>query len=300
MRTRPGSSGCSALRPPRRRSRNGTTVGLKRSSIKCRNSTDRLLDGNRISRLLRDRSLAFLGRAFPRADSLIELGCGTGAETLPLLRAGHEILALDLSTRMLEVVRAKARAEGLSERLRTIHGRAGDLQALVGATSQVALSGGFSTFGAMNCEPDLARIARALDALLPPGGRFVAGFYNRWCVFELAAYAVTLRPRRALARHHRPVAVGSSRYGVDFFAYSVGDFRRSFGRAFTIESVVGVPVVLPPPDLVAYADRFSRHFDSLGRLDAGLGARFPLSHLGDHTLLLLERSKRQNGGGPAG
>src|ERR1700686_4538085 len=82
---------------------------------------DHHITGNRMNRLLRDRSLARLRPMFRGAPSLLEVGCGSGMETLPLLREGHEILAVDISDRMLEVVRKKARAEGLSERLRTRH-----------------------------------------------------------------------------------------------------------------------------------------------------------------------------------
>jgi hypothetical protein len=129
---------------------------------------------------------------------------------------------------MLETVRAKARAEGFSERLRTRQLRASELGALLGDVGEAEFDGGYSTYGALNCEEELASIPPALHALLRPGGRFVAGVYNRWCLFELVGYALSGQPGRAFGRTHRPVPVGSSRFCVDIFAHSTSDFRRLF------------------------------------------------------------------------
>ena len=251
---------------------------------------DHHITGNRINRLLRDRSLARLQRMFPRHESLIEIGCGSGMETLSMLRAGHEILAVDISERMLEVVRAKAAKEGLSERLRTLRCRAAEVGVRLADLQGGALEGGYSTYGALNCEPDLAPVVRGLCAAIPPGGEFLAGVYNRWCLFELAGYTVTLQPRRAFGRRERPVPVGASRFCIDTYAYSVSDVRAAFAPGFVPVGVEAVPALLPPSDLTRYAEMFARHFDTLARWDATLGRAFPWSNLGDHFLLRLRRT----------
>lgn len=43
---------------------------------------------------------------------VLELGCGTGRVTMPIARAGVEILGLDDSARMLSIARRKARSQG--------------------------------------------------------------------------------------------------------------------------------------------------------------------------------------------
>ena len=66
----------------------------------------------------------FLAVSAPPGRHLLEIGAGAGRYTLPLLRAGYRIDALDLSPRALARLAERARAEGLSERLRTIAGDA--------------------------------------------------------------------------------------------------------------------------------------------------------------------------------
>jgi len=257
---------------------------------------DRHILGNRINRLLRERSLSILRPTFPGGSPLLEIGCGSGMETIPMLREGHELVVVDLSERMLDVVREKARREGLSERLTTFQLRAAEIDRLVGQLGDQSLSGGYSTYGALNCEPNLRPIPGALHRLLRPKSSFVVGVYNRWCLFELVAYGMTGRPSRALGRIKNPIPVGSSRFCVDVYAHDVRDFDRLFAGKFHRESLHGVPVLLPPSDLTNYSEKFSSHFDRLARWDATFGDRWPWSWVGDHFLAVYQR----DGAAPAG
>jgi SAM-dependent methyltransferase len=250
---------------------------------------DEHVTGNRVNRLLRDRSLAELRRAFRSAHYLLEIGCGSGMETLPLLADGHELLCVDISERMLGVVREKARAAGLSESLRTIRLPAGQLARLSDGLDGRVFDGAFSTYGAMNCEEEIATVPAALYRLLTPGAPFVAGVYNRWCLFELLGYGLSGRWSRALARTRSPIRAGNSRFGVDIFAYSAREFQTIFDAWFLRERLEAVPAILPPYDLDRYVERFSRRWDLLSRLDRSLSPRWPLRSLGDHFLLTFSR-----------
>ena len=53
-------------------------------------------------------------------ESVLDVGCGSGALALPLARAGHDVVALDFSAGMLEVLRRRASEDGLRN-VRTIH-----------------------------------------------------------------------------------------------------------------------------------------------------------------------------------
>jgi len=251
---------------------------------------DRHILGNRINRLLRDRSLAELRRTFAGRRSLVEIGCGSGMETLPLLGEGHEILCVDISQRMLDGVREKARRAGISERLRTERLSAASLSRLLAELGSAAFDGGYSTYGALNCEADLKPLPATLHELIRPDGRFVAGVYNRWCAFELMGYSLTGQFSRAFGRSGRPVRVGASRFCVDVYSHSVAEFERTFAPWFVRERLAAVPVLLPPSDLVGYAEKFDREFDRLDRWDRALGSRWPFDRLGDHFLMTLRRA----------
>ncbi len=58
-------------------------------------------------------------RARP-GESVLDVGCGSGALALPLARAGHDVVGLDFSQGMLDVLRRGASAAGLRN-VKTIH-----------------------------------------------------------------------------------------------------------------------------------------------------------------------------------
>jgi SAM-dependent methyltransferase len=53
-------------------------------------------------------------------ESVLDVGCGSGALALPLARAGHDVVALDFSAGMLDVLRRQVSADGLRN-VKTIH-----------------------------------------------------------------------------------------------------------------------------------------------------------------------------------
>jgi SAM-dependent methyltransferase len=53
-------------------------------------------------------------------ESVLDVGCGSGALALPLAKDGHEVVALDFSAGMLDLLRRRASADGLRD-VRTIH-----------------------------------------------------------------------------------------------------------------------------------------------------------------------------------
>jgi len=111
---------------------------------------DRHILGNRMNVLLRDRSLALMRPLFRSNHLLMEVGCGSGTETMTLLADGHELIAVDISAQMLEVVREKARSQGCSEQLRTFHLAAREVGALEKELGIESLDGAYSTYGALD------------------------------------------------------------------------------------------------------------------------------------------------------
>ncbi len=250
---------------------------------------DRSVAENPLDRKLRDVTLPILLQRFRPGERVLEIGCGTGLETIPLAAHGIRVLATDISEKMLDQLRRKATSQGLEDLIGTRHLAASDIRTLTDEFGPHSFAGAFSDFGALNCDEDPATTARALADLVAPGGSLVLAVWNRFCAWEFLAYALRLRPRRAFARLRRPVPVGLSRFGVPVYSYDSGSFVRWLKPAFTTERITGLPVFVPPYDFVRHLLPKKELLALLEEVDGKFAGRFPLSRLGDHFVLEMRR-----------
>lgn len=250
---------------------------------------DERIRENPMDAALREASVRALRRVYRSGDRVLEIGCGTGIETLALAREGVDVVALDVSQRMLDRLLDKARSEGLLPRVTPRKLRASQLEGLVREFGHASFQGAFSDFGALNLEPDLDAIPHALADLVAVRGALVFGIWNRVCLAEMSLYALGLRPRRALARLGSPVPVGLSRFGLPAYPRSAGEFLAAFRPAFVAESLEALPFLVPPYDFLRHVPRPDRTLPLLEALDRPLRPRFPFNRLGDHFVATLRR-----------
>lgn len=137
------------------------------------------------ARTLGRRDVAFWRAMATGVDGpVLELGCGTGRVTLPLGRAGVEVVGIDRSAAMLDRARTRVRRARLGALVRLVRG---DIRHLPfadplprkGRRRGAASAGPFSLvmapYGVLQSllrERDLARTLDAVHGVLAPGGTF--------------------------------------------------------------------------------------------------------------------------------
>ena len=106
-----------------------------------------------------------------------DLGCGTGRALLPLARRGFRGLAVDLSRRMLEVVRQKAGREKLP--IDCLRANLVELDCLADDAVDHAVCL-FSTLGMIHGRQHRRRALDHVRRIVRPGGCFVLHVHNYW------------------------------------------------------------------------------------------------------------------------
>ena len=244
--------------------------------------------GNRINVYLLDRSLKLLNSTFPKKSLILEIGSGSGAETVEMLKGGHEVVAIDISQKMLDTLSKKAGTVGLSERLTTIKLRASELKML---TSQYrnSFDGIYSTYGAINCEPDISMLPEQMYNLTTNEGKVVMGLYNKLCFSDPMLHAVGLKLDRVFERMRAPIPEGRSRFCIDVYPYSSSYISGLFGDYFKTIRVEGVPVILPPSNYNSKMFPPGRNHSFLISMDSHLSSHFPFKFIGDHFLISMKK-----------
>jgi 2-polyprenyl-3-methyl-5-hydroxy-6-metoxy-1,4-benzoquinol methylase len=134
--------------------------------------------------------------------SMVDIGCGSGAISLPLLNAGSELTLVDLSSKMLEIARSRV-PEDLRSQVRTVNSdflnaklepKSFDLVICLGVVAYIE---------------DLAQFATKLTTLLAPGGLLMLECSNSRHLLSLITAAYS-RCHSLLVRNKVPVILRSS------------------------------------------------------------------------------------------
>jgi SAM-dependent methyltransferase len=232
-------------------------------------------------------------KAFPAGSNLLELGSGTGIEASRLAANNYKVALLDVSAKMLEVAAARVLETNPTALLGTHNlpaSRVGELVLLYG---EGAFGGAYSSFGPLNCEPDLTGVAKGLARLVRPGGKLVFSVMPRFCLTEIAWFGLHGELKNATRRLRGPVmarALPGDELLVKTYYYNPGEFTRQFLPYFKRNRLKAFPLLWPPPYLSHLPPRFPRLFGALDKADNALSNNLPfLAAFGDHFLIELER-----------
>jgi len=249
---------------------------------------DRHIFGNPINTWLRNVSVSVMMEFFKPGDTVLEIGCGTGTETLSLAKAGVRVIATDISSKMVEVLKSKAEKAGLSDNVLCVWSRPVDLKDKIANLGFSRIDGAYSTYGAINTEPRLHQSVRVLNDILKEEAPLILGVWNKYCLYEILGYTFKLKPRLAFARLRNPVPVGKSRFCVATNAFSVASLGKIVDPYFELKKVYGVVITLPPSNLTKFLPP-GKLFGLWKSVDFKLGTIFPMNRLGDHFLAVYRR-----------
>jgi len=145
-----------------------------------------------------------------------------------------------------------------------------------------------SNFGAINCVEDLSVLGRKLEGWTKPGGVLALIFMGRFCAWESAYYSARFDARATRRWSGRARAsVGSRNVPVRY--WSMRELVSALGSSFRPLGIYGVGTFVPPSYLFHWLERHPRSFRALARCERSTSHLWPLSRMGDHTLVVARR-----------
>jgi ubiquinone/menaquinone biosynthesis C-methylase UbiE len=248
---------------------------------------DETFTTSKIGRAQRGAVWKELAKTFRAGERILEIGCGTGVDACFLAERGVHVAACDSSPQMVEVTTRRIRAEGRHTLVEPRVLRAEDIAIL----SENTFDGAFSNFGALNCIDNLQQFAHDLALLLKPGATAMLCWMGSFCLWETMWYLAQGHARKAFRRRKRDGV--SARITDNAFVRvhypSVGSLARAFAPGFSLVSVKGIGITVPPSYLEPWVQRHPALLRSCERMDSILAWCPGIRILGDHVLVRLRR-----------
>jgi ubiquinone/menaquinone biosynthesis C-methylase UbiE len=233
-------------------------------------SYDRLWTESTVGAMQRRAVWKVMDALFASGDTILDLGCGTGADALHLQERGIRVRGIDSSLGMVSIARKKG--------VNAVHYDLKDLPALSGR-----FDGVISNFGALNCLQEMTPVAGELGRLVRPGGFVALCFLGRFCLWETGYYLLNGEARKAVRRFS---GRAQSSYGLDIFYPSERALLRPFRQNFLLVARRGIGFAVPPSYI-----KFVRPsiLEKLAALDSRVATWPLLRSLADHRLYVWQR-----------
>ncbi len=220
---------------------------------------------------------------------ILELNCGTGEDAIQLAKLGHNVLATDASSGMMEVAKSKCHAITVPLNLNFTQASFSELNEKVKDENFDLV---FSNFGGLNCADEvvLKKLAFDLSALLNSNGKLFMVVMGRSCIWEQLYFLLKAQNIKAFRRKSKS-GVNTTVSGTSFktFYYSPTEITNIFSGNFMLDSLHPVGLFVPPSYLEPFFERNKMLLKFFGFLDKSLHNFSFLADYADHFVIVLKK-----------
>jgi len=245
---------------------------------------DQTFTHTEIGRWLRGRVHARLNGHFFPGCQVLELGCGTGEDTLHLANQGIHVTATDNSPKMLEIARHKTQNNPLVRIVEM------DLHHLTDVQPDAEFfDGAFSNFGPMNVLDGWKSLAHWLSSRVKPGGIVGLGVMGPFCVWEMMWHGMHLDFKTATRRLKGHATFQQSTTPIEIYYPTIQRLEQDFSQWFTRVHVESLGLFLPPSDVYPVVEKRPRLMNMLLNLEKRFAEKPSLARFADHFWIEFER-----------
>lgn len=247
-----------------------------------RNFADSILGRSR-----RDAVWREMDRLFLAGNRLLELNCGTGIDAVHLAQRRVHVAACDISSRMVELGRARAAAAGVAD---SIDFHVLPTEEIAALRSEGPFDAAFSNFSGLNCVEDLGAVVRDLSDLLQPAAPLLICMMGRFVPVEMLWFLAQGKPKKAVRRFLWHDIHDARDGSVRVQCPTVKEIVRLFAPCFTLRRLKGIGILVPPSYAEPWAQRLPALVRGLARVDRALAPLPGIRHMAD--CMLFEFSRR--------
>ena len=219
-------------------------------------------------------------------DSILELNAGTGLDAIYFAEKGFKVYATDNAQGMIDVVDQKISRRSLADKITTQRCSFSELENV----NRTGFDHIFSNFGGLNCTDSLDKVIDSFDRLLKPGGTATLVIMPKICPWELM---LALKGNFKIAfRRLKKGGVRSHLEGKYFntYYYSSAQLRKMFDEKYSVVSIKGLGVFVPPPYLDTFPIKHPDIYKTLQAIDKTVSTIPPFRSWADHFIISVKKN----------
>jgi ubiquinone/menaquinone biosynthesis C-methylase UbiE len=244
-------------------------------------SFDEADSSNVILQWMRSRIREHVLTLWKPGERILELNAGTGLDAVFFAKKRIYIHATDNASGMLNIIEEKIKTKNLGNKISTQRCSFLELENI----KEEKFDHIFSNFGGLNCTDKLSNVIDSFSSLLKPGGTITLVIMPPICPWELL---FSLKGNFKLAfRRLKKGGTPSHLEGVEFttWYYSSSTVKKMFGMHYTILSITGLGIIVPPPFLGNFASNYPRLFRGLIAIENRIAHKTPFNSWADHFII---------------
>jgi ubiquinone/menaquinone biosynthesis C-methylase UbiE len=214
-------------------------------------------------------------------EHILEINAGTGLDAIYFAQKGFYVHATDNAPGMLNALDKKVEDLHLEDKITTQRCSFLELEKLnAGKFGHL-----FSNFGGLNCTDKLEDVIHSFDALLKPGGTVTLVIMPPICPWELL-YLFKGNFKLAFRRWKKN-GTPSHLEGVNFTSwyYNPSAVQKMFGENYSIVSIKGLGITVPPPFLESFPIKHPKLFQKLVTIEKSISTKIPFHSWADHFII---------------
>lgn len=237
---------------------------------------------------LRVINLKILKSFFSPGQNILEIGCGTGTESIEMIKYGCNLTLTDISFEMLKIASEKiSRLENLpSDRKPKLI----NLPAEYIDSFKIKFDGAYASFGVLNCVSDIDSFFKKLHKVLKPNSYFIVSIINRWYwgdfIFFTLGITNYLKER---LKGWGNITLDGKKYDAIARYYSIRDIKNFSKDFFSIKKCFALPFLLPPPYLKPAERLPEKLLKWFCKIESMIYHRFPFKYLGEQIVIVFKR-----------
>jgi len=248
---------------------------------------DEQYSNNAIIQYKRERVREHMRQWLSYKGSILELNSGTGEDAAWFAQQGHTVHATDISAGMQQVLKNKAAALGLEEKISTEIISFTQLEDLKEKKVYDMI---FSNFAGLNCTHELGKVLHSFAALLKPAGIVTLVILPKFCLWEFLLLFKG-KFKTAFRRFFSSKGARAHIEGEYFkcWYYNPSYITKHLEKQFDLLGIEGLCTVVPPSYIEGFAEKHPKAYALLKAKEEKWKRKWPWKSIGDYYIISLQK-----------